>query len=101
HPPSKLHTPSLHDALPISRGLFKRQTGGRGMYGDATVIFEPMERGGGFEFVNKIVGGSIPKEFVPPIGKGIQKKMESGGRAGYPDRKSTRLNSSHVSISYA
>jgi elongation factor G len=67
-----------------ARGLFKRQSGGRGMFGDATVQFEPMDRGGGFEFVNKIVGGSIPKEYIAPIGKGIQKKMESGGRAGYP-----------------
>ena len=67
-----------------ARGLFKRQSGGRGMFGDATVLFEPMDRGGGFEFVNKIVGGSIPKEYIAPVGKGILKKMESGGRAGYP-----------------
>jgi elongation factor G len=67
-----------------ARGLFKRQSGGRGMFGDATVQFEPMDRGGGFEFINKVVGGSIPKEYIAPIGKGIQKKMESGGRAGYP-----------------
>jgi elongation factor G len=67
-----------------ARGLFKRQTGGRGMFGDAVVEFAPLQRGGGFEFVNKIVGGAIPKEYIPAIGKGIQKKMESGGRAGYP-----------------
>jgi elongation factor G len=67
-----------------ARGLFKRQTGGRGMFGDATVEFEPMDRGGGFEFINQIVGGAIPREYIPAVGKGIQKKMESGGRAGYP-----------------
>jgi elongation factor G len=67
-----------------ARGLFKRQSGGRGMFGDATVEFEPMDRGGGFEFVNAIVGGAIPREYIPAIGKGIEKKMESGGRAGYP-----------------
>jgi elongation factor G len=67
-----------------ARGLFKRQTGGRGMFGDATVEFEPMDRGGGYEFVNQIVGGAIPREYIPAVGKGIQKKMESGGRAGYP-----------------
>jgi elongation factor G len=54
------------------------------MFGDATVEFEPMDRGGGFEFVNAIVGGSIPREYIPAVGKGIEKKMESGGRAGYP-----------------
>src|SRR5690349_6134264 len=53
-----------------ARGLFKRQSGGRGMYGDAVVEFEPQERGKGFEFVNKIVGGAIPKEYIPAIGKG-------------------------------
>ncbi|HET9493246.1 MAG TPA: elongation factor G [Chloroflexia bacterium] len=67
-----------------ARGLFKRQTGGRGMFGDATVEFEPMDRGGGYEFVNAIVGGAIPREYIPAVGKGIEKKMESGGRAGYP-----------------
>jgi elongation factor G len=67
-----------------ARGLFKRQTGGRGMFGDAVVEFEPTNRGGGFEFVNGIVGGVIPREYIPAVGKGIEKKMESGGRAGYP-----------------
>src|SRR5207247_11136975 len=56
-----------------ARGLFKRQTGGRGMYGDATVVFEPMERGGGFEVVNKIVGGKTPQEFIPQFGNGTEK----------------------------
>jgi elongation factor G len=83
-----------------TRGLFKRQTGGRGMFADATVQFEPMERGGGFEFVNKVVGGSIPKEYIPAIGKGISKKMESGGRAGYPviDVRATVVDGSYHEV---
>jgi elongation factor G len=83
-----------------ARGLFKRQTGGRGMFADATVMFEPMDRGGGFEFVNKIVGGSIPKEYIAPIGKGIQKRMESGGRAGYPviDVRATVIDGSYHEV---
>ena len=83
-----------------ARGLFKRQSGGRGMFGDAVVEFEPMDRGGGFEFVNKIVGGSIPREYVAPIGKGIQKKMESGGRAGYPvvDIRATVVDGSYHEV---
>jgi elongation factor G len=83
-----------------ARGLFKRQSGGRGMFGDAVVEFEPMDRGGGFEFVNKIVGGSIPREYIAPIGKGIQKKMESGGRAGYPvvDIRATVVDGSYHEV---
>ena len=70
------------------------------MFGDAVVEFEPMDRGGGFEFVNKIVGGSIPREYIAPIGKGIQKKMESGGRAGYPvvDIRATVVDGSYHEV---
>jgi elongation factor G len=83
-----------------ARGLFKRQSGGRGMFGDAVVQFEPMDRGGGFEFVSKIVGGTIPKEYIAPIGKGIAKKMESGGRAGYPvvDIRATVVDGSYHEV---
>ncbi len=88
-------------ARPIrARGLFKRQTGGRGMYGDAVVEFEPLQRGGGFDFVNKIVGGVIPKEYIPAVARGIQKKMESGGRAGYPmvDIRATLVDGSYHEV---
>ncbi len=83
-----------------ARGLFKRQSGGRGMFGDAVVEFEPLERGKGFEFVNKVVGGSIPKEYIPAVGKGIQKRMESGGRAGYPvvDLRATLVDGSYHEV---
>ncbi|MEO6457609.1 MAG: elongation factor G [Chloroflexia bacterium] len=83
-----------------ARGLFKRQSGGRGMFGDAVVEFEPMDRGGGFEFLNKTVGGSIPREYIAPIGRGISKKMESGGRAGYPvvDIRATVVDGSYHEV---
>jgi elongation factor G len=83
-----------------ARGLFKRQSGGRGQFGDATVQFEPSGRGGGFEFINKIVGGAIPREYIPAVGKGIEKKMESGGRAGYPvvDIRATLVDGSYHEV---
>ncbi len=65
-------------------GKFIRQTGGRGQYGHAIIEIEPLERGKGFEFVNDIVGGVIPKEFIPAVEKGIKEAMESGILAGYP-----------------
>lgn len=64
-------------------GRFVRQTGGRGQYGHVKIRVEPLETGGGFEFVNKIVGGSIPREYISPVQKGIKEAMESGVLAGY------------------
>ena len=61
-----------------------RQSGGRGQYGHVLVTMEPLEKGEGLEFVNKIVGGSIPREFIPGVEKGIKEAAESGGIAGYP-----------------
>jgi elongation factor G len=65
-------------------GKFVRQSGGRGQYGHVWIEIEPLERGKGFEFVNKIVGGTIPKEFIPAVEKGIKEAMEGGVLAGYP-----------------
>ncbi len=65
-------------------GKFMRQTGGRGQYGHCVIDMEPLEPGGGYEFVNNIVGGSIPKEYIPSVDKGIQEALESGVIAGYP-----------------
>jgi elongation factor G len=65
-------------------GKFVRQTGGRGQYGHAVINLEPAEPGEGYEFLDKIVGGKIPKEYIPSIDLGIQEAMESGTLAGYP-----------------
>jgi elongation factor G len=65
-------------------GRFVRQTGGRGQYGHAIINALPMEPGEGYEFVDKIVGGKIPKEYIPAVDLGIQEAMESGILAGYP-----------------
>ncbi len=67
-----------------SEGRYVKQSGGRGQYGHVMIEMEPSEQGKGFEFVNKIVGGSIPKEFIKPTEKGIVEAMESGVQAGYP-----------------
>ena len=66
------------------QGRFVRQTGGSGQYGDATINLLPQEPGTGYEFVDKIVGGKIPKEYIKPINEGIQEAMNSGILAGYP-----------------
>ena len=65
-------------------GKFIKQSGGKGQYGHVKIKIEPMEQGFGYEFVNDITGGVIPKEFIGPVDKGIQEQMESGVLAGYP-----------------
>jgi elongation factor G len=65
-------------------GRFVRQTGGRGQYGHAVINLEPSEPGEGYEFIDKIVGGKIPREYIPSVDLGIQESMESGILAGYP-----------------
>ncbi|GIW48909.1 MAG: hypothetical protein KatS3mg079_385 [Caloramator sp.] len=67
-----------------AEGKFVRQSGGRGQYGHAWIELIPQERGKGYEFVNNIVGGVIPKEYIPAIDAGIQEAMTSGVVAGYP-----------------
>jgi elongation factor G len=67
-----------------SEGRYIRQTGGRGQYGHCWLRLYPQEPGKGFEFVNGTVGGSIPKEFINPIQKGIEEAMQGGVLAGYP-----------------
>jgi Translation elongation factors (GTPases) len=66
------------------QGRFVRQTGGSGQYGDAIINLYPQEPGAGYEFVDKIVGGKIPKEYIPAVDAGIQEAMGSGILAGYP-----------------
>jgi elongation factor G len=65
-------------------GRFVRQTGGRGQFGDVYIDLEPTGTGGGYEFLNKITGGAIPREYIPSVDQGIQEASESGILAGYP-----------------
>ncbi len=67
-----------------AEGRYVRQTGGRGMFGDCWIEVQPLEPGGGFEFENKIVGGVVPREYIPAIEQGVRERMESGIVAGYP-----------------
>ncbi len=83
-----------------AQGKYKKQTGGRGQYGDTWIKIEPQPRGKGFEFVDNIVGGVIPKNFIPSVEKGIKDTMEKGLLAGYPivDVKVTLYDGSHHSV---
>jgi elongation factor G len=65
-------------------GKFIKQTGGRGQYGHVVLRLEPLEPGGGFEFINKVVGGAIPREYIPAAERGLQEAMQRGILAGYP-----------------
>ncbi|HBS27217.1 MAG TPA: elongation factor G, partial [Gammaproteobacteria bacterium] len=67
-----------------AEGKFVRQTGGRGQYGHVWLKFEPLEQGEGFEFVDEIVGGAVPREYINAVEKGIEESMGSGVLAGFP-----------------
>lgn len=67
-----------------ARGFFKRQSGGKGQFGDVWIEFTPNEEGKGFEFENAIVGGVVPREFIPAVEKGLVESMSNGVLAGYP-----------------
>lgn len=67
-----------------AEGKYKKQTGGHGQFGVASIKLSPLERGAGFEFVDSIVGGAIPRQFIPAVEKGIAEMMERGGLYGYP-----------------
>jgi elongation factor G len=67
-----------------AQGRHKKQTGGRGQFGDVFVRFEPLPRGSGFEFVDEVFGGAVPKNFIPAVEKGLREALEKGVVAGYP-----------------
>jgi elongation factor G len=67
-----------------AEGKYKKQTGGHGQFGLAEIRVAPLDRGAGFEFVDKIVGGAIPRQFIPAVQKGVEEAMSQGGVFGYP-----------------
>ncbi len=83
-----------------AEGKFVRQSGGRGQYGHVYIEVEPLDLSGGFEFVNKIVGGTIPREYIPAVQKGIKESLENGVLAGYPvvDVKVTLYDGSYHEV---
>jgi len=83
-----------------SESKYIKQTGGRGQYGHVVLTVEPSEPGKGLEFINKVVGGAIPKEFIPAIEKGVKERMENGVIAGYPlrDIKVTVVDGSYHEV---
>ncbi|MDT0583591.1 MULTISPECIES: elongation factor G [Alteromonadaceae] len=83
-----------------AEGKFVRQSGGKGQYGHVWLKIEPNEEGAGYEFVNEIVGGTVPKDFIPAIDKGIEEQMQNGVLAGYPvlDIKVTLFDGSYHDV---
>ena len=99
HPPKVPYKETITGRAEV-QGRHKKQTGGRGQFGDCKVIFEPLERGGGFEFIDKIFGGSVPQQFRPAIEKGIVEAASTGAIAGYPlvDFKVTLIDGSYHNV---
>ena len=83
-----------------AQGRFVRQSGGRGQYGDVKLEVEPLPKGKGFEFENKVIGGAIPKEFIPPVEEGVREALSTGVLAGYPvvDVKVTLVDGSYHEV---
>jgi elongation factor G len=101
----QLHAPKIPYRETIKgsaevQGRYKKQTGGRGQFGDCWIKLEPQERGQGYEFVNQIVGGVIPKTFIPAVDQGIQEAAQKGVLAGYPlvDFKVSLYDGSYHSV---
>lgn len=98
--PQVAYRETISKAVENVEGKFVRQSGGRGQYGHVVINIEPLGEGGGFEFANKIVGGSIPKEYISPVESGIIEAMENGVLAGYPivDVKITLVDGSYHEV---
>ena len=99
HPPKVPYLETIRGKAEV-QGRHKKQTGGRGQFGDCWVRFEPLPRGADFEFASEIFGGSIPRNFIPAIEKGLQEKRQTGLLAGYPmvDFKATVYDGSFHSV---
>src|SRR5438132_11277532 len=98
--PQVAYRETIRKAVHKIDARYIRQSGGRGQYGHVVIDLEPMGPGGGYEFVNKIVGGTIPREYIPSVDEGIQEAMESGVLAGYPtvDVRATLVDGSYHEI---
>ena len=83
HPPKVPYRETIKGRADV-QGKHKKQSGGHGQYGDCKIKMEPLPRGGDFEFVNEIFGGSIPRNFIPAVEKGIQESRQKGVLAGFP-----------------
>ncbi len=99
HPPKVPYKETITAQVEV-QGRHKKQSGGRGQFGDCKCVFEPLERGKGFEWVDKIFGGSIPQNFRPAIEKGIVEAAQGGALAGYPlvDFKVTLIDGSYHTV---
>jgi elongation factor G len=82
--PQVAYRETIRKVVEKAEGRFVRQSGGRGQYGHVILRVEPREAGAGFEFVNDIVGGAIPREYIPAIEKGVREQLGNGVLAGYP-----------------
>jgi len=98
--PQVAYRETIRKPVEKAEGRFVRQTGGRGQYGHVILKIEPQEPGHGYEFINKIVGGAVPKDYIPAVNKGIQEQMENGVIAGYPmvDVKVTLYDGSYHEV---
>jgi len=99
HPPKVPYKETITQQVEV-QGRHKKQSGGRGQFGDCKCIFEPLDRGAGFEWVDKIFGGSVPQNFRPAIEKGIIEAAASGAVAGYPlvDFRVTLIDGSYHAV---
>ena len=99
HPPKVPYKETITQQVEV-QGRHKKQSGGRGQFGDCKCIFEPLDRGAGFEFIDKIFGGSIPQNFRPAVEKGIIEAAQAGAVAGYPlvDFRVTLIDGSYHTV---
>ena len=99
HPPKVPYKETITQRAEV-QGRHKKQTGGRGQFGDCKVVFEPLPRGSGFQFEDKIFGGAVPQQFRPAIEKGIVEAASGGAIAGYPmvDFKATLIDGSYHTV---